>query len=129
MRMKMSKQHSLAPTASAEGPCHTIIQIVGRRPGTVSLPKTMAPPDHPVKLRYVFKDHILTNPQNKGSILIVMSREQYFVFRHVYKGRQLLRIPVYFTRQRNPSKEVKVLLSAKFIICDGHWKYGRFRKI
>ena len=42
----MSKQPPPAPTASAVGPCPTIIQIVGR-PGTGSLPRTIAPPDHP----------------------------------------------------------------------------------
>ena len=35
-----------APTASAVGPCPTVIQIVGR-PGTGSLPSTIAPPDYP----------------------------------------------------------------------------------
>ena len=43
---QMSKQPPPAPTASATGPCPTIIQIVGR-PGTGSLPRTFAPPDHP----------------------------------------------------------------------------------
>ena len=43
MRVKMSKQPPPAPTASAVGPCPTIIQIVGR-PGTGSLPSTFAPP-------------------------------------------------------------------------------------
>ena len=42
----MSKQPPSAPTASAIGPCPTIIQTVGR-PGTRSLPRTIAPPDHP----------------------------------------------------------------------------------
>ena len=42
----MSKQPPPAPTASAVGPCPTVIQIVGR-PGTGSLPSTIAPPDHP----------------------------------------------------------------------------------
>ena len=42
----MSNQPPPAPTASAIGPCPTIIQIVGR-PGTGSLPRTIAPPDHP----------------------------------------------------------------------------------
>ena len=42
----MSKQPPPAPTASAIGPCPTIIQVVGR-PGTGSLPRTIAPPDHP----------------------------------------------------------------------------------
>ena len=43
----MSKQPQPAPTASAVGPCPTVIQIVGR-PGTGSLPSTIAPPDHPL---------------------------------------------------------------------------------
>ena len=47
MRVKMSKQPPPAPTASALGPCPTVIQIVGR-PGTGSLPSTIAPPDHPL---------------------------------------------------------------------------------
>ena len=34
------------PTASAVGPCPTVVQIVGR-PGIGSLPSTIAPPDHP----------------------------------------------------------------------------------
>ena len=42
----MSKQPPPAPTASAVGPCPTVIQIVGR-PGTGSLPSTIAPPDLP----------------------------------------------------------------------------------
>ena len=46
MRVKMSKKTPPAPTASAAGPCPTVIQIVGR-PGTGSLPSTFAPPDHP----------------------------------------------------------------------------------
>ena len=43
----MSKQPPPALTASAVGPCPTVIQIVGR-PGTGSLPSTIAPPDHPL---------------------------------------------------------------------------------
>ena len=39
----MSKQPPPAPTASAIGPCPTIIQIVGR-PVTGSLPRTIEPP-------------------------------------------------------------------------------------
>ena len=42
---KMCKHPTSAPTASAIGPCLTFIQIVGR-PGTGSLPKTIAPLDH-----------------------------------------------------------------------------------
>ena len=45
----MSKQPPPAPTASAVGPCPTVIQIVGR-PGTGSLPSTIAPPDHPLTI-------------------------------------------------------------------------------
>ena len=51
MRVKMSKQPPPAPTASAVGPCRTIIQIAGR-PGTGILPRTIAPPDHPRHGRY-----------------------------------------------------------------------------
>ena len=47
MKEKMSKQPPPAPTASAVGPCPTVIQTVGR-PGTGSLPSTIAPPDHPL---------------------------------------------------------------------------------
>ena len=46
MRVKTSKQPPPAPTTSAVSPCPTAIQIVGR-PGTGSLPSTIAPPDHP----------------------------------------------------------------------------------
>ena len=46
-RVKMSKPPPppSAPSASTIGPCSTTIQIVGR-PGTGSLPRTIAPPDH-----------------------------------------------------------------------------------
>ena len=50
MRVKMSKKNLPAPTASAVGPCPTVIQIVGR-PGTGSLPSTIAPPDHPLSCK------------------------------------------------------------------------------
>ena len=46
-RVKMSKQPPPAPTASAIGPCPTVVKIVGH-PGTGSLPSTIAPPDHPI---------------------------------------------------------------------------------
>ena len=45
----MSKPSPPAPTASAIGPCPTVIKIVGR-PGTGRLPSTIAPPDHPSTL-------------------------------------------------------------------------------
>ena len=46
MRVKMSEQPPAAPTTSTKDPCPIVIQIVGR-PGTGSLPSTIAPPDHP----------------------------------------------------------------------------------
>ena len=49
MSLKMSKPPPPAPTASTIGPCPTVIKIVGR-PGTESLPRTIAPPDHPIRL-------------------------------------------------------------------------------
>ena len=49
MKVKMSKQPPSAPTASTIGPCPTVIRIAGR-PGTGSLPSTIAPPDHPQEL-------------------------------------------------------------------------------
>ena len=42
----MSKPPPPLPTVCEIGPCPTIIQIVGR-PGTGSLPSTIASPDHP----------------------------------------------------------------------------------
>ena len=55
----MSKQAPPAPTASVIGPCPTIIQIVGR-PGTGSLPSTIAPPDHPL---FTFRKRFLTRSE------------------------------------------------------------------
>ena len=53
MRVKLSKQPPPAPTASAVGPCPTVIQSVGR-PGTGSLPSTIAPTDHPRAVRSTY---------------------------------------------------------------------------
>ena len=50
MRVKMSIPPPPAPTASAIGPCPTVIKFVGR-PGTGSLPRTIAPPYHPQVFR------------------------------------------------------------------------------
>ena len=47
MRVKISKQPPPALTASAVGPCPTVMQIVGRL-GTGRLPSTIASPDHPL---------------------------------------------------------------------------------
>ena len=66
-----------APTASAIGPCPTVIQIVGR-PGTGSLPRTIAPPDHPRHCSNVSCDDCnhqmlyVTIYQNIGGVLIVI---------------------------------------------------------
>ena len=46
MRIKMSKQPPPAPTANVVGPWPTVINIVGR-PGTGSLPSTIAHPTTP----------------------------------------------------------------------------------
>ena len=56
MRVKMSKQPPPAPTASTVCPCPTAIQIVGR-PGTGSLPSTIAPADHPYTVELQFLEH------------------------------------------------------------------------
>ena len=75
-RVKMSKQPPPAPTASAVGPCPTVIQIVGR-PGTGSLPRTIAPPDHPFTGKY-YKDIVLKKLKKKtiirnDAILLVLN--------------------------------------------------------
>ena len=62
---KNSKQLPHAPTASAVAPCPTVIQIVVR-PGTGSLPSTIAPPDHP-NIRY---SSTQTNNYHEFNILI-----------------------------------------------------------
>ena len=54
MREKTSKQPTPAPFASAEGPCPTEIQIVGR-PGTRSLPSIIARGDRVVRWCWVNK--------------------------------------------------------------------------
>ena len=66
----MSKQPLPAPTASAVGPCPTVVQIVGR-PGTGSLPSTIAPPDHPLLLHCSldFKANGIDFADNKRSCL------------------------------------------------------------
>ena len=73
MREKMSEQPPPAPTASAVGPCPTVIQIVGR-PGTGSLPSTFAPPDHPhsckvtLEMRNTFLEYIVDNFTPQGVV-------------------------------------------------------------
>ena len=56
MRVKMSKQPPSAPTASAVGPCPTVIEIVGRL-GTGNLPSTIAPLDHPQTVSKKYPSH------------------------------------------------------------------------
>ena len=70
----MSKQPPpayFATIASAISPCPTIIQIVGR-PDTGSLPRTIAPPDHPPDGR--------TDTQNVGGYNIIP--RHFFVAEH-----------------------------------------------
>ena len=64
----MSKQPPPARTASATGPCPTITQIVGR-PGTGSLPRTIAPPDHPQNCKRSCEDKTYRLKIVKGSLL------------------------------------------------------------
>ena len=45
----MSNQPPPAPTARAIGPCPTIIKLVGAG----SLPRTIAPPDHPLNSKLI----------------------------------------------------------------------------
>ena len=52
----MSKQPPPAASASVVGPCPTITQIVGRH-GTGSLPRTIAPPDHPRQHRRMVQNN------------------------------------------------------------------------
>ena len=62
MRVKMSKPPPPAPTASAIGPCPTVVKNEGR-PGTGSLPSTFAPPDHPlgvdVSMQRIYCNYII----------------------------------------------------------------------
>ena len=60
MREKMSKPPPPAPTASAIGPFPTVIKIVGR-PGTGSLPSTIAQPDHPRHMHGVLRELTFTD--------------------------------------------------------------------
>ena len=73
----MSKQPPPAPTASAVGPCPTVIQIVGR-PGTGSLPSTIAPPDHPLLVKR-FQLNIFEILQGEGPAPPVGNRDLPFV--------------------------------------------------
>ena len=75
MRVKTSKQPPPPPTTSAVGPCPTVIQIVGR-PGTGSLPSTIAPPDHPqcVKiLQELIESKPKAYPKHKKAVLSLHS--------------------------------------------------------
>ena len=76
----MSKPPPPAPTASAIGPCPTVIKIVGR-PGTGSLPSTIAPPDHPLFVMYSTDDltlAFLIERQINHGIPRASSRVDYF---------------------------------------------------
>ena len=71
MRVKMSKPPPPAPTASAIGPCPTVIKTVGRS-GTGSLPSTIAPPDHPLE---IYIENIVEKGRNcsPGAIFLLFS--------------------------------------------------------
>ena len=62
----MSKHPPPAPTVNAVGPCPTVIQIVGR-PGTGSLPSTIAPPYHPQGEYQIYFIECLENIRNLTS--------------------------------------------------------------
>ena len=71
----MSKQPPPAPTVSAVGPCPTVIQIVGR-PGTGSLPSTIAPPDHPLHgLINYLETGVLPRSQKKARRILLESSD------------------------------------------------------
>ena len=78
----MSKQPPNAPIASAVGPCPTVIQIVGR-PGTGSLPRAIAPPDHPL---YATHRHVLTRCYTQHALRPVID----FKINHI---RHFIKIP------------------------------------
>ena len=64
MRVKMSKPPPPHLLQAQAGPCPTIIQFVGR-PGTGSLPRAIAPPNHPL---------ILVNHSTRVTIIFVCFR-------------------------------------------------------
>ena len=64
----MSKQPPPAPTASAVAPCPTVIQIVGR-PGTGSLPSTIAPPDTSLRKRKLERKLEIDQNETQGPLM------------------------------------------------------------
>ena len=99
----MSKAPPPAPTASAIGPCPTVIKIVGR-PGTGSLPSTIAPPDHPLIARklgtvYMYK---------WGSLMCQQWVRPFAIFAiktkrcKIFKLGSRDRIPSYFETRKRP---------------------------
>ena len=86
----MSKQPPSAPTASAIGPCSTIIQIVGR-PGTGSLPRTIAPPPSTmdnVTLHILFD--LMFKLKENYSVLLSTSKKHLIQFDEKTFGENLL---------------------------------------
>ena len=67
--------------ASAVGPCPTVIQIVGR-PGTGSLPSTIAPPDHPLHAKDNRK-HIPIMPPDLV-LWLTLSSQHYSCLEHIF---------------------------------------------
>ena len=68
---KNVQTNSPATTASAEGPCPSVIQIVGH-PGTESLPRTIAPPDHLTKTGV----NVITSPEQPATVLFASSNNK-----------------------------------------------------
>ena len=117
MRVKMSKQPPPAPTASAGGPCPTIIQIVGR-PSTGSLPRAIAPPDHPLsewidptsskrKSRFSYKNKYVYTLNNLAYIV----NKQFYKSINLRKVRKSSAVR-YFTLPQCGAVRYKVLVMA-----------------
>ena len=96
----MSKQPPPAPSASAEGPCPTVIQIV-ERPGTGSLPSTIAPPDHPFKYIDARRSQELNVDNNER----IQNKNNYFAF-------MLLVTQSFYTRTILPNEELRRKIQA-----------------
>ena len=104
----MSKQPPPAPAASAVGPCPTVLKIVGR-PGTGSLPSTIAPPDHPHNdeksqtdpLFFRIKYHeLLSNfPSYEMVQSMVTQLDQPVLLRLIHINVDYLTMPLFFQRR------------------------------
>ena len=113
MRVKMSKPPPPAPTASAIGPCPTVIKIVGR-PGTESLPSTIAPPDHPLVARSVIYLII-------GHIRLICESALNEYKEAVKYCRHIVNFPTYFFGERKPNLSKIGFRTRKFISYCSHF--------